>query len=170
MTIQKLIGNAEALLSELESGALVRSTLEEYGEDIMTMQRIQLLEGKASSGDDIRPYYSEDVQPGGYFKTRESAARYRAWKGEISYPHDVKRNDDAPNLYINGKFHSELGVTFGSDEVGILPTTPYASKIVKKYGVNTFGLTQERWNQLFLEVGAINKLMANIKKTLLYGN
>lgn len=169
MTIQGLIGNAEALLSELESGALVRSALEGYGEDIMAMQRIQLLEGKASSGDDIRPYYSEDVGPGGYFKNRSEADQYRAWKGSLSYPHDVKRNDDAPNLYINGKFHSELGVTFGSEAVGILPSTPYASKIVRKYGVGTFGLTRERWNELFIERGALARVIDKVKDTL-YGN
>lgn len=165
--IKRLLHSAEALLSELESGALVRSALEGYGEDIMAMQRIQLLEGKASSGDDIRPYYSEDVGPGGYFKTREQAAEYRAWKGTLKYPHNVNRNADAPNLYINGKFHSELGVNFGPDAVAILPQTMYASKIVSKYGIGTFGLTMERWNQLFIECGVLDKIMANIKNRLL---
>lgn len=169
MTIQGLIGNAEALLSELESGALVRSALENYGEDIMALQRIQLLEGKRSDGNDLRPYYSEDVGPGGYFKTKESAERYKAWKGQISYPHDVRRNADAPNLYINGKFHSELGVTFGSDAVGILPSTPYASKIVRKYGVGSFGLSREKWNEIFIERGALAQVINKVKETL-YGD
>lgn len=167
--IKKLLHNAEALLSDLESGALVRSALQDYGEEIMTMQRIQLLEGKASSGDDIRPYYTEDVGPGGYFKTRAKAEDYKAWKGTLNYPHDVARNDDAPNLYINGKFHSELGVDFGTDAVSVMPKTLYASQIVRKYGVETFGLTAERWNQLFIERGVLAQIMADIKNRL-YGN
>lgn len=167
--ISRLINNAEALLSDLESGVLVRDVLEDYGEEIMSLQRIQLLEGKASSGNDIRPYYSEDVGPTGYFKTKASAEAYRAWKGSLSYPHDVQRNDDAPNLYINGKFHSELGVTFGPQALAILPETPYASKIVRKYGVETFGLTREKWNELFVERGVLEKIMANVKNRL-YGN
>jgi len=167
--ISRLINNAEALLSDLESGVLVRDVLEDYGEEIMSLQRIQLLEGKASSGNDIRPYYSEDVGPTGYFKTKADADKYRVWKGSLSYPHDVQRNDDAPNLYINGKFHSELGVTFGPQALAILPETPYASKIVRKYGVETFGLTREKWNELFVERGVLEKIMANVKNRL-YGN
>lgn len=167
--IKRLLHSAEALLSDLESGALVRSVLEGYGEDVMAMQRIQLLEGKASSGEDIHPYYSEDVGPGGYFKTKAEAEQYRAWKGTLRYPHTVSRNADAPNLYINGKFHSELNVSFGPDAVAVVATTPYASKIVRKYGVDTFGLTSERWAEIMTERGALDKIMANVKKQL-YGN
>lgn len=167
--IKKLLHSAEALLSDLESGALVRSALEDYSDDIMTMQRIQLLEGKASSGEDIRPYYSEDVGPGRYFKTKVEADKYRVWKGSLNYPYNVARNDDAPNLYINGKFHSELGVDFGTDAVSVMPKTLYASQIVRKYGIDTFGLTAERWNELFIERGVLARIMADIKKRL-YGN
>lgn len=146
---------------------MVRSTLMRHDEDVMELQRMQLFQGKDSSGEDLRPYYSEDLKPTGYFHSVETARRYAAWKQQT--PYSAQRNPDAPNLYINGKFHSELGVNFGGRSVTVVGTTPYARTIVAKYGLDKFGLTEENWNALFQERGAYEELMNEIIMTI-YGN
>ena len=143
--LNNLLARVQAVQDGLESGDIVREVLTEHESDIMDMQYEQLFSGMASNGEDIRPYYSEDLKPNGYFYTVESAGMYAAWKQDINYPYEANRNPDAPNLYINGRFHSELGVQFGPEEVAVVPETPYAAKIVSKYGLSTFGLTVMNW-------------------------
>lgn len=149
-------------------GSAVRDVVVRHEDDIMAMQLAQLFAGKASSGDDIRPYYSEDLKPGGYFKDVEAAKRYSVWKGDIS-PYSAGRNPDAPNLYISGKFHSELGAEFGSETVAVVGLTPYPKGIVAKYGLSTFGLTRESWGRIFAERGGYGELMDIVRKRI-YGN
>lgn len=152
----------------ITAGTFVRDVLVGHGDDILELQREQLFEGKASNGQDIRPYYSEDLKPGGFFYSVDSAGRYADWKlNGINYPYTARnRNPDAPNLFINGRFHDELGVQFFADSVGVVPLTPYATGIVAKYGMNTFGLMMERWAEIFQNRGAYNELMQRIKQTL----
>lgn len=151
----------------LTTGAMIRDVVIMHPDDIIELQRIQLFEGKKANGEDLRPYYSEDLKPRGYFHSVESAGRYAAWKQSgINYPYSAQRNPDAPNLYINGKFHNELSVQFGMDAVGIMPTTPYASGIVAKYGINAFGLMLQKWISIFTDRGAYNELMMNIKSKI----
>ena len=153
----------------LQTGELVRDTIVNHADDILELQKQQLFSGLASNGQDIRPYYSEDLEPTGYFYTVESAKRYAAWKATgINYPYNADRNPDAPNLYINGRFHDELGVQFDADTVGIVGTTGYSKGIVAKYGINTFGLMMSNWMVVFIERGAYNELM-NELRTRLYG-
>lgn len=154
----------------LQTGELVRNVVVQYPDDILELQKIQLFQGLAANGEDIRPYYSEDLKPGGYFRTPDSAARYAAWKQSgINYPYKANRNPDAPNLYINGKFHDELGVQFDVQTVGIVGTTNYSKGIIAKYGMQTFGLMASNWNVIFVERGAYEKLMDELK-TRLYVN
>lgn len=153
----------------LQTGELVRNIIIRHPDDILELQKQQLFQGLAASGQDIRPYYSEDLKPSGYFKTVESAKRYSAWKETgIRYPYSAQRNPDAPNLFINGRFHDELGVQFDADSVGIVGTTGYAKKIIAKYGVSTFGLMTANWMAVFVERGAYDELMDELR-TRLYG-
>lgn len=163
MTLQSLRDNAELLRQQMTAGALVRSVVERYGDEILERQRLQLLAGKASSGEDIRPYYSEDLKPEGHFYSVESAGRYAAWKQDLSYPYTVNRNPDAPNLYITGKFHGELTVQFGGDALTVLGATPFAAGIVAKYGLGTFGLCAEQWEE-FWDNGHAGELIDLIKE------
>ena len=165
MTISSLLANAKALRSGLQ-GSLVREVLQMHGTEIVEQQRIQLLEGKNSHGEDIHPLYTEDIKPRGWFKTRESAQRYADWKQTISYPYSVRRNPNAPNLYITGVFHDDLGVDFGSDAVAIIPDTAYAANIMSKYGRGMFGLSMEKWAVIFGEKGARNELIEKIRNLL----
>lgn len=164
--LDDLLLKVRSLDNDLTSGGLVRSVVVRHPVEIITEQRRQLLEGKRPDGNDIRPYYSEDLKPGGYFKSRETASAYAAWKGTISTPHAANRNPDAPNLYINGRFHSELDVEFGDRSVGIVGLTPYARGIMDKYGNDTFGLSPQRWNAIFIDYGAYDEMMREIRSRL----
>lgn len=163
--LNDLLNRVSDVNDGITSGSLIRDVIVNYESDIMDKQREQLFSGKTANGDDIRPYYTEDLQPGGYFKSRESALRYAEWKRSLSYPVQVTRNDDAPNLYVNGKFHSELGVEFGPDIMTIDGLTGYAKQIVAKYGLQQFGLSPERWVDIF-ESGALADITNSIKNIL----
>lgn len=153
----------------IETGELVRDVLVNHQRDILDLQKRQLFAGLASDGQDLRPYYTEDLKPTGYFHSVEAAKRYAAWKTGLNYPYSANRNPNAPNLYVNGKFHDELGVQFEPQTVGIIGTTGYAKEIVEKYGLEKFGLTAANWAAIFSDMGAYNELMNNIRAKL-YGN
>ena len=165
MTLDRLLQNARDLRSGMQ-GALVQKALIPHKDEIVEQQSIQLLEGKASDGNDLHPFYSEDLKPSGYFKTKQSAANYAAWKQQLSYPYSVRRNQDAPNLYITGKFHSELDAEIGTEDVRIIADTAYAANIMGKYGYNVFGLSMLRWGIIFNEHGAKADLINVMRETL----
>lgn len=165
--IERLRDRVARVEEGLQSGDTARAVLEPREDTIMSYQYQQLFDGKQSNGEDIRPYYSEDMQPRGYFATRAQAEAYIAWKRDgIPYPFRANRNPDAPNLYINGKFHGELGVFFNADDIVVKGKTPYASMIVGKYGLNTFGLNILNWDAIFDQDGAYKDVMDIIKKTI----
>lgn len=166
MTIDALLNNAKSLRDAMTNGELARDVLMRHGDEIVEQQRIQLLMGKGSDGNDLHPFYSEDIKPRGYFKTSQSAARYRAWKQEISYPYSVKRNPDAPNLYITGVFHDDLNVDFNADALAIVPDTAYAANIMAKYGFGVFGLNAEMWGVIWNDFGAKDELIEEMKNVL----
>lgn len=166
MTIERLLMNAKALKTSMDSGSLVRVVLEKRGNEIVEQQRIQLFQGKNSRGEDIHPFYSEDVKPRGWFTTRDAARRYAEWKQTISYPYSVRRNPDAPNLYITGLFHNDLNVNFGVNSVMIVPDTAYAANIMGKYGFGMFGLSWDSWGVIFNEKGATGELITKMREKL----
>ena len=165
MMPETLLANARMLKAAMD-GTMQREVFEKRREEIIISQREQLLEGKASSGKDLRPYYSEDLKPNGWFHSKESAGRYAAWKGSLSYPYTAKRNPDAPNLYITGVFHNDLGVGFGAESIYILPETNYAAGIMNKYGMKNFGLTDERWSRLLHEGGIMDEMIQRMRAIL----
>ena len=166
MSIQQLLENARGLQDGMSRGGLIREALLPYEQDIVEQQRIQLLEGKGSDGKDLHPFYSEDIKPRGYFRSKDSAARYAAWKQTLSYPYTVKRNADAPNLYITGMFHDDLNVEFGIDGLAIVPDTVYAANIMRKYGFGIFGLNAQMWGIIWNEWGAKDELITEMKNVL----
>lgn len=166
MMLDELLSNAKSLQTDLENGTLMREVLQRHEQDIVEQQRIQLLEGKTSDGGDIHPFYSEDVKPTGYFRTKESAARYAAWKQTLSYPYQVQRKPDSPNLYITGVFHNDLGVEFNAESVAIIPDTAYAANIMAKYGNGMFGLSGDKWAIIFDEKGAKDELLTEMENIL----
>lgn len=161
-----LLNRVLTVQAGLESGSLVREILVSRRDEIIEEQRIQLLEGKGSDGEDLHPFYSEDLKSnGGYFHSVQSAGRYAAWKQDLDYPYSVSRNPDAPNLYITGKFHDELGVDFGPDSIAIVGLTAYAQRIMAKYGVSAFGLNAEHWDTVWSN-GGYDDLLESVKQIL----
>lgn len=148
MTLNELRNRLSSLQDELVS--FVRIAFEENEDKVMELQRIQLFAGKRADGQDIRPYYSEDLKEnGGFFRSVQSAMSYARFKAEkIDYPVSVPRQFDAPNLYINGRFHSELGVEIDDSTMLIRGLSAYADKIVEKYGYDTFGLSEESMGKI----------------------
>lgn len=163
MTIEGLRGKVTAIRDGLADGSILRGILDRRKDEIMTFQYQQLFDGKASNGDDIHPYYTEDLKPRGWFHSIETAQAYSRWKEEgIPYPFKANRNPDAPNLYINGKFHSELECYFLPESIVIQARTPYAAKIVDKYGEGTFGLTADNWGEMINGRGVANDVMNKV--------
>lgn len=167
--LSKMTEAAKQLNTRMQDGSLVRGVLRNHADDIMEQQHIQLMEGKGSDGNDLRPYYTEDVQPSGYFKTVASARNYMAWKETLNYPYSVTRNSNAPNLYINGRFYSEMEVRFEAETLGIYPTSGFASEIMAKYGLHRFGLSALKWQVMMEEKGVKDEIQNEMRK-LLYGN
>lgn len=164
--LTELLDRVKSVKEGLQDGEIIRDVVVDHEEDILDLQKLQLFQGKASNGEDIRPYYTEDLKPSGFFNSVESAKRYSDWKQTINYPRLADRNADAPNLFINGKFHSELAVNFGSDSVVVAGGTSYANNIINKYGLHTFGLSKENWDIIFRGRGGLNELLQSIKKQL----
>lgn len=168
--LSRMADNARQLQEDMQSGSLLRGILRQHEQDIMEQQHIQLLEGKGSDGNDLRPYYTEDIQPHGYFKTAQSAANYMAWKETLNYPYSVQRgNSNAPNLYINGRFYDEMEVRFEAESVMIVPSTSYAAQIMGKYGIKRFGLSALKWQVMMNEKGVRDEVQQRMKR-ILYGN
>lgn len=165
MTIASLLNGARQVRDGLR-GSLMRDVLKEHEQEIVEQQRIQLLEGKDSQGNDMHPFYSEDIKPKGWFWSKESAKRYADWKQTISYPYSVQRKADAPNLYITGVFHDDLGLELGADSVKVIPDTAYAANIMAKYRTEAFGLSMAKWKVIFEEKGAKDDLIKLIRETL----
>ena len=166
MTINGLLTNAKTLQQDLDSGRLTREVLMRHGDHIVEQQRVQLFMGKGSDGQDLHPFYSEDVKPQGYFKTRQSAGKYAAWKQTISYPYSVQRNPDAPNLYITGVFHDDLNIEFSAETLAIVPDTAYAANIMRKYGFGVFGLCPMMWEVIWNDFGAKGELIEEMRNVL----
>ena len=166
MTLEALYNNMVEVADNLENGQLVRVVVSQHGDDVIELQQYQLLQGKAANGEDMRPYYSEDLQPAGYFRSTESAKLYADWKQTLSYPRQAQRNADAPNLYINGKFHNDLVVNFGPQYASIDGATTYGQMIISKYGKDKFGLTAENWNEIMRNRGGYDELLNTIKKMI----
>lgn len=164
--LDTLLARVREVQEGLASGALIRDVLVLREGDILEAQQKQLLAGKDSGGEDIRPFYSEDLKPEGHFYSVESAGRYAAWKQDLTYPYSVEgRNPDAPNLYINGRFYKDLGVQFTSDTLGIVGETAYAKEIMAKYGTDTFGLNYDSWEMIW-ESGSYDELMTMIGRLI----
>lgn len=168
--LNDLLNRVTDVLNGLQGGEIPRLAVLQSEADILDLQREQMAEGKGVDGEDLRPYYSEDLrQRGGWFLSGESAARYAAWKQDIGNPYEAGgRNPDAPNLYINGKFYSEIGVQFGTEAAVIVPLTPFASQVMAKYG-RQINLGMSGWMELMHNRGGYDKVMNEVKR-ILYGN
>lgn len=110
---------------------IIDRTKDEY----LTIQKQQLMEGKDSSGGDLKPGYLEDP----FFKTPKAAAAYLRWKQHITP--NPKRNPNAPNLFITGVFHGSLNVTVGGGFIKTSSSSSIFGSVERKYSGKELGLS-----------------------------
>ena len=65
MTLNGLLDNCRQLQRDMTQGTIIREVLEPHDKEIVDLQRTQLLMGKGSNGEDIHPFYTEDLKPQG---------------------------------------------------------------------------------------------------------
>jgi hypothetical protein len=100
----------------------------------------QIYSGQDGNGAQLNPTYDDDpyFEEEGYWFHRSAA--YKAWKKEITPPCGSSllglppRPENVPNLYINGKFFSEILADRRGDVLHVDPGSGNGPAIVAKYG------------------------------------
>lgn len=165
----KLQAQIDALKSfRSDMGEIMADILSDREDELLGRQRDQLASGLDSEGEDIIPSYSQDIKPTGYFNTVSAAERYAAWKQNINVPlydRRFERDPDSPNLFVSGKFHSELAVDVSNSEILFYGGTPYAENIINRYGLDKFGLNEQFW-RMVMENGVITELRTKMREYL----
>lgn len=115
---------------------------------LLELQRDQMYAGLDAEGKAITPLYSQDP----WFKSRESAARYAAWKKTLRQRTPARylppRPDDVPNLIITGTLiydRLELTVNMLGAEVR-LPSFNITAKYGQVLGFSPLVLDHYRRN------------------------
>ena len=114
--------------------------LEQNKEVVLQAVREQLYSGQDGDGNRLSPTYDSDPffeEPGWWY---HRASSYKAWKREITPP--VKgtmlglpaRDDNVPNLFVDGTFYSEINATKSASGLMIDPGSGNGPDIVAKYG------------------------------------
>ena len=106
-------------------------------EDLLSLNKTQMFDGKTKTGQDITPSYLDDP----YFKSRESAQRYSDWKDSITP--NPKRKKGTPNLFIVGTYHNSLEIKVGNGQIDTRSSFVKASSIEAKFGGDIYGLGGE---------------------------
>lgn len=120
-------------LNSINPNEIFKSKLNIHLDDILFLNKDQLMEGKTNKEVNITPSYSNDS----YFKSKESAERYKKWKERITY--DPRRDADSPNMFINGAFHKSIYISLGNNTYKIDSDSIKANDITAKFQ-NLFGL------------------------------
>lgn len=100
----KTVGDVYANVVKLKAELLhqARLLIQRQGNILLELQRDQMYAGLDARGQNIAPRYSQDP----WFKSKESAARYAAWKASLRQrrpaPFLPPRPEDVPNLIITG--------------------------------------------------------------------
>lgn len=126
---------------------------------VLEAVREQLYSGQNSDGRPLSPTYDDDPffdQPGYWYK---GGARYKAWKAKITPPITgtmlglPPRAQAVPNLFVNGKFYSEIFTERRGDALHIDPGTEKGPAIVAKYGdeiLNMGPTAKEYFNENYM--------------------
>lgn len=107
---------------------------------VLKAVREQLYSGVDGDGRHLSPTYDDDpfFEEEGPWHHR--AKDYKAWKRSITPPVSgtmlglPPRPDDVPNLFIDGKFYSEINATLKGDVLVVDPGNGDGPSIVAKYG------------------------------------
>lgn len=152
------IVEANAKAQKINVAKLIGDSLKPFVVDVLSIQKEQMMEGKNIFGENIRPLYSENP----YFKKPGAAQRYAEWKAKITP--NAKRDKDAPNLFINGKFHSSVKSVFGDNEIKVFSDSSLGSKVLSVHK-DVLGLNPEKAGQ-FAHEKVLPELLKNLRSGL----
>lgn len=119
----------------------------------------QLYSGQDGNGNYLSPTYDNDpfFQEEGFWHNR--AKDYKAWKYSITPPATGSmlglspRPEEVPNLFINGKFYSEITAMRRGDVIVVDPGNGKGPAIVSKYGdeiLNMGPIAVEHFNVTYM--------------------
>jgi hypothetical protein len=140
--LKNLISN----LKKIKVESIAKPIIDSKKDIVVQLNKDEMMKGKQNDNNDMRPYYTEDP----YFKTKQAALRYAAWKKRIT-PNQFRKTD-SPNLFINGKFHSSLYFQAASKHFTIKTNSALGAKVTSKFK-----------DALGLNIDAIKRLSIIIK-------
>lgn len=144
-------------LEELDIEQAAFDTLVPHKVDIVIKNRKQLMEGRFSTGDTIRPTYYEDP----FFKSRAQAEWYANWKEEITP--NPKRPKGVPNLYIDGTFHGTIKIVDDGLDFSVGSDSPIAGDIEDTFTTDIYGLDETSTRELIEEEGIQEEFAQKLK-------
>lgn len=138
MDIQGVYDIIHKIVEGFEDNAM--QCLSDHSGNVVIAIQEQIYSGQNGEGALLSPTYDADP----YFEEEgpwyHRAADYKAWKYEITPPVGSSllglppRPDNVPNLFINGKFFSEITATRRGDMLYVDPGHNDGPSIVAKYG------------------------------------
>lgn len=137
----------------------VSEGVQDTEDQILFLNRMQLLRGLDRHGNYLSPKYSEDP----FFKSPESARRYAEWKARIE-PHTDKPFD-VPNLFITGRYHSSIDIRVSNAEIETMSSDPNAANIEGKFSEDIYGLNPES-KSVYIEEHLFDRVKEGIRKKL----
>ena len=135
MTIQQMLNTVKKFERDMQK--VVSQTFADNRAVIRKLQQDQLLLGRDSKGEPLKPDYDKDP----FFKTKEGRDKYILMKGELENQHNAlirynlfpRKPYLTPNLYVTGKFHRSLKVDVNGNSYRISSTWSRGKNIEKKY-------------------------------------
>lgn len=137
MDIQRVYDIIHKIAEGFEENAM--QCLSDHSGNIVLDIREQIYSGQNGKGEHLSPTYDSDP----YFEKKgpwyHRAQEYKAWKNTIKPPVGSTllglppRPDNVPNLFISGKFHSEITATRRGDMLYVDPGNGDGPDIVAKY-------------------------------------
>lgn len=125
---------------------VIDKAVSDYKQDILLLNKDQMLLGRDSEGAAFSPSYLQDP----YFKNQEAAQAYSRMKYALESSHNSllwvtdlypAKDRNTPNLIVTGSFHDAMFITLGSGSYTIGSTYKDASDINAKYNNKVFGLS-----------------------------
>lgn len=136
------IDEVSKVISAISSGIVpqTENCMSRYSGTIRQAILEQLYSGIDGKGNSLNPNYDNDPffeQEGEWFHRSND---YKAWKNSITPPQSSPmlglppRSNSTPNLFINGKFYSEIFTVMNGDTLEIRPGDGDGPDIVRKWG------------------------------------
>jgi hypothetical protein len=142
--------NQQKVMREIMNDPIIKA-------QVLDMNREQLLSGHGADGEDL-PRYVDDP----YFKSKESAERYRDWKRNISPNSD--KDPEVMDFFITGLFHNTIQVKAASEGIQLYSTSPIIKDVQQKTNDNALGITRENKIELLPEIR--ERFLDDFKATL----